>query len=108
MKTVNKTEDEAALEKEMLLMIKDIVVKAVDPKRIYLLGSRAAGKNKSYSDFDIAIKGANSSFRTMRKVRQKLDKALGIHSVDLLEMDQVSNEFGKLIEEKGKVIYERD
>jgi predicted nucleotidyltransferase len=100
--------DDTALKGEKLSMIKDIIVKAVDPKCIYLFGSRAEGTNKYYSDFDIAIKGAKDSFRTMRKVRQKLDEALGIHSVDVIQMEQVSDKFRELIEEKGKTIYERD
>jgi predicted nucleotidyltransferase len=108
MKTTNKTNNETAWEGEKLSMIKDIVVKAVDPKRIYLFGSRAAGENRFYSDFDIAVEGAKGSFRSMRKLKQKLDGAMGIHSVDVLEMEQVGDEFGELIEENGKVIYERD
>jgi predicted nucleotidyltransferase len=108
MKAVNKTTKDTALEEEKLSMIKDIVVKAVDPKCIYLFGSRAAGKNKFYSDFDIALKGANGSFRIMRKLKEKLDEALGIHSVDMVHMEQASDEFRELIEEKGKIIYERD
>jgi predicted nucleotidyltransferase len=108
MKAVNKTTNGTSLGEEKLSIIKDIIVKAVDPKCIYLFGSRAAGKNKYYSDFDIAVKGANGTFRIIRKLKEKLDEALGIHSVDLIQMEQVSDEFRKLIEEKGKIIYERD
>lgn len=41
----------------------EIVKNHLDPARILLFGSRAKGRDKTYSDFDIAVQGVNLELR---------------------------------------------
>lgn len=92
-----------AIYRDIVRIIKD----HLDPQKIILFGSRAIGKEKEYSDFDIAIEGVEMNIRTERLLKEDLDQKLGIYSIDLINLDKVDQEFKKLIVAKGKVIYER-
>ncbi|NLH40149.1 MAG: nucleotidyltransferase domain-containing protein [Elusimicrobia bacterium] len=88
--------------------IKAILIKEIDPDIIILFGSRANGKSRNGSDIDLAIKTNQTiSFRKERKLREKLDEAGGIYSIDLIFTDRVSKKFLKNIKGYGKVIYEK-
>lgn len=93
---------------KQLAAINQVVIDILQPERIYLFGSRATGKNKEYSDFDIAIEGSNASFREMRKAKEKLDEVLGIYTCDIIELEKAGDDFQDLVKEQGKVVYERD
>lgn len=93
-------------QKEALLhIIISVVVDYIHPKRIILFGSRVRGRNKKYSDFDIAVEGAEIDIRIERMLKEILDDKLGIYSVDLINLDKVDNEFKRLVLENGRVIY---
>jgi len=85
--------------------IVNIVTAIVHPKRIILFGSRAKGKGQRYSDFDIAIEGAEMDIRQERLLKDVFDEKLGIFTVDLINLDKADADFKKLILEQGKVIY---
>lgn len=106
-KISNRMKDTVQSE-ELLSVIQQVVIELLQPKRIYLFGSRAIGKNKEYSDFDIAIEGSKASFRDIRKAKEKLDESLGIYSCDLVELEKTGEDFQVLVKEQGKLIYERD
>jgi predicted nucleotidyltransferase len=93
-------------QEQKLKDIERILIAELQPNRIYLFGSRALEKNKEYSDYDIAVDGITASHRQIRKAKESLDDALGIHSCDLIEMEKVSPNFKQLIEEQGKILYE--
>jgi predicted nucleotidyltransferase len=82
------------------------VTELVRPKRIILFGSRARGAANRYSDYDIALSGADMDHRTERRLREALDERLGIFTVDLIDMDKADPEFRKIILENGIVVYE--
>ena len=96
------------IEKKQISKIIRVLRDSVNPSRIYLFGSRAAGKSKEYSDFDIAIEGNTETFRELRRAKEKLDEALGVYSCDLIELGKVSPNFKDLIRRNGKIIYERN
>ncbi len=79
------------------------------PKRIILFGSRAKGTARMGSDIDLALEGAAiSDFRKERKLREALDQLAGIYSVDLVFLEQVDDVFSEMINQTGKVLYEKD
>ncbi len=77
------------------------------PKRIYLFGSRAMGRSRRYSDFDIAVEGVKMTHRSERELKEALDARLGIFTVDLVNLDNVEPEFKMLILKTGRVVYEQ-
>jgi len=68
---------------------------------IYLFGSRARGDNLKNSDIDIAIK-ANLTFRQKRKLKEKIDEIAGIYSVDLVFLDEASEDLKEKIFSEGR------
>ena len=79
------------------------------PKRIILFGSRAKGTARMGSDIDLALEGAAiSDFCKERKLREALDQLAGIYSVDLVFLEQVDDVFSEMINQTGKVLYEKD
>ncbi len=87
--------------------IKNIIVKECNPKRIILFGSRSKGNFSEFSDYDIAIETDKLSFRDLRKLKEKINDAIGLHSVDIVLLNDVDKKFQKIILETGKVVYEK-
>lgn len=95
-------------QREHLEQIKNIVVDKLHPERVWLFGSRAEGKNRKQSDYDIAFEGSSSSFREIRKAKEQISDFIGIYSCDLVNLEKVNDDFKNLIREKGKIIHERN
>lgn len=66
--------------------------------KIYLFGSWATGKNKPYSDIDIAIDiGEKIHFRDIARLAQTIDN-LELHNmVDIVDMNSIPEELKKNI-----------
>ena len=94
-------------EEKILKEIVNLLIEKLNPERIILFGSRAKGKSQKYSDFDIAIEGADLDIRTERKVKEILDEKLGIYSIDLINLDKSDEDFKKIVYKTGKILYER-
>ena len=76
------------------------ILKEYNPKAVYLFGSRARGDNLETSDIDIAV-DIDLSFRGKRKLKEKIDKAAGLYSVDVVFFDEMSEEFKKKVLNEG-------
>ena len=92
---------------EILRDIVSVIEPLLHPEKIILFGSRASGKAKKYSDFDIALQGSEMSTRKKRLAQDALDKKIGIFSADLINLDRTDKEFREQILKKGRIIYER-
>lgn len=73
--------------------------------KVILFGSRARGDNLKTSDIDIAIDG-EFTFREKRKIKEKIDLLAGIYSVDLIFLDDASNDLKQRIFSEG-IIYDK-
>jgi predicted nucleotidyltransferase len=102
-----KKEEHREEEEEVIAEIVSIITAYLRPKRIFLFGSRALGKGKRYSDFDVALEGVAMTHRKERELKDALDARLGIFTVDLVCLDKVDAEFRVLILEEGREIYEQ-
>lgn len=94
-------------EQEIKDNIVNIITSFVHPRRIILFGSRAKGKGQKYSDFDIAVEGAEMDIRKERLLKEALDDKMGIFTVDLINLDIADSSFREAILENGRVIYEQ-
>ncbi len=77
------------------------------PEKIILFGSRAKGNALFNSDYDIAVNSESISLRDKRKLKEKVDSVIGLHKFDIVFLNEVDEGFRNIIEQKGKVIYER-
>lgn len=94
------------MDKKLKRIVK-LIIEDINPQKIILFGSRAKEKSSDYSDFDVAVDAKNIRFRDKRKVRERIDEIIGLHSIDLIFFNDVDAEFKDIILRTGKVIYER-
>ena len=92
---------------EVLTDIVTLIRDFLHPRRIIIFGSRVSGRGREYSDFDIAVEGAEMNIRNERLLKDALDDKLGIITVDLINLDKVDSKFKQLVLKTGKVIYEQ-
>jgi predicted nucleotidyltransferase len=93
---------------EKLERIVKIIIRTVNPDRIILFGSRAKGDHRKGSDIDIAVDGGRDlTHRERRKLKEELDKVAGIYTLDLIFLNEVQEEFKKLIEKTGVILWKK-
>ncbi|WP_165741656.1 nucleotidyltransferase family protein [Candidatus Thiosymbion oneisti] len=91
--------------------ILDFIVKIIDEYfpgqkvKVFLYGSRARGDNKLKSDYDFAFELPNSVNRSRFKleVREKVPSLCG---VDVVVLDEISDDLKAEILKEGKLLYE--
>ncbi|MFH1361829.1 MAG: nucleotidyltransferase domain-containing protein [bacterium] len=96
-----------AREKEIIDLVKDVLLKRLGPSRIILFGSRAKKDHDKHSDFDFAIDCQKPDLSLQRELTEKIDKVRGLYKVDLVYLNSVDEEFRKIILETGELIYEQ-
>ena len=87
--------------------ILEIIIDEYHPKRIILFGSRGKHKYNPSSDYDLAIETNRKDFRQKRIVKERIERIIGLHKIDLVFLNQVESGFRKIILETGKVVYEK-
>ncbi|OGQ23012.1 MAG: hypothetical protein A3I05_07270 [Deltaproteobacteria bacterium RIFCSPLOWO2_02_FULL_44_10] len=93
-------------EDEILEKIIELLVRELEPTRIYLFGSRAKGKAHKGSDFDIAIDGVQPDDAFLRKMRGEIEGFSGLYTIDIVFLSELNKQFRELILETGKIIYD--
>lgn len=94
---------------QILEDITGIIVGRLNPRKIILFGSRARKTNRKFSDIDLCIEGARTDeHRVIRKLREEIEDAAGLYSVDIVFCEDLDNDFLKMVYSTGKVIYEEE
>jgi predicted nucleotidyltransferase len=90
--------------------IVSLLVESIDPQRVILFGSHAAGTASKGSDIDLAVEGVFvPSIRQERHLKEMIDKVAGLLSVDLIFLDAMRDEeMKRVIKETGVVVYEKE
>jgi len=77
--------------------LKDIVLKKAEGLicSVFLFGSRAAGKSRWGSDYDIGISGLEEDlfFKLKRDINDEVEESLIPWSVDVVHFDSVTDRF---------------
>lgn len=87
-------------------LIKEILIKKYNPKRVYQWGSLLNERDFSeISDIDIAVEGVKSAeeFFEMFGAADKLTN----FPLDLVEIEKIEPIHARSIREKGRLVYER-
>lgn len=83
-------------------------VRAVDPKRVVLYGSRARGDARDNSDFDLAfVFPEEQRGRWIRFLADLDDAGLTLRPVDLVNWNEASEPLREQICKEGIILYER-
>lgn len=94
-------------EKEILNKVIKTLKEHVNPKKIYLFGSRAKNTHRNGSDFDFAVTGKTPAFESQKRIEDKIADFAGLYKIDIVYLENVDEGFRELILHEGKVIYEK-
>jgi predicted nucleotidyltransferase len=89
------------LDEKSFSIVRDILKRNLTGKDVkaYIFGSRANGKNRKYSDVDIALKAQKDiEFSTMAKLRCEFDDSNLDYIVDIVDLNDADESFVKHIE----------
>lgn len=87
--TISKTEKE----------IKEIIFRFLDPKKyqVFIFGSRATGKAKKYSDYDVGILGKKPvPWDILAEIEEMFEESDLPYKVDIVDFSLVSSDFRKM------------
>ena len=94
---------------KILAKLIEFLKEELDPEKIILFGSRAKGKSVPYSDIDLAIVGSTKPpLRNLRKLKEKIEIISWPFFVDLIFLEEVDEEFKKLVMKTGRIVYEKN
>ena len=96
-----------AREKQIMTKAVRLLKKELLPQRIILFGSRAKGRARRGSDFDIAVDARSPRPVKKRLISEQIEKIAGLYKIDVVFLSRVSKEFRGIIEETGRVLYEK-
>jgi predicted nucleotidyltransferase len=95
-----------SLPKNIKLLVSRIV-ELLNPKCVYLYGSRARGDHHLRSDFDIAV-SCDSNNKPWSQLYWELEEGLlTLYPVDILDLENASASLKEQVLKEGKVLYER-
>ena len=83
-----------------------ILVTEINPKKLFLFGSRGKGTASFNSDYDIAIDSDTIDFTQKRKLKEKIDEVMGLYKIDLVYLKEIDADFKNIIIKTGRIIYE--
>ena len=94
---------------KILAKLIELLKEELDPEKIILFGSRAKGKSAPYSDIYLAIAGSTKPpLRSLRKLKEKIETISWPFFVDLIFLEEVDEEFRRLIAKTGRIVYEKN
>ncbi|MFA6037376.1 MAG: nucleotidyltransferase domain-containing protein [Legionellales bacterium] len=98
-----------AKEQRVITSIIDQACQAIEPKSIYLFGSRARFNAYENSDYDFAFEfDAKQYEKWIRFVFEAEEKVPTLLPLDLVNMNEISPAFREKISQEGKLIFKRN
>ena len=94
-------------QEEILAKSVELIRQLVDPRAIWLFGSRGKGKARPGSDFDLALEAKRPDMRVELRLKDALEPMLGLYQADIVYLDDVKSDFKQLVFNTGRKIYER-
>lgn len=85
-----------------------LIIQKIKPNEIILFGSRARGDHRENSDFDIAIKAPTLASADWARLQLELEEEpITLCRVDLVDFNQLNDDYKKRISSEGKKLYVR-
>lgn len=98
----NKNKELNVTEKDRQVLIR-IITKYLPKTKIYLFGSRAREDHALESDIDIALDNNNKiESSILSSIREGVEESTIPFTVDIIDLNNVSNDFKKQILKNGK------
>ncbi len=74
--------------------------------KVILYGSRARGDAASRADIDLAVLCPEANHDSWRNIKDEVSNARTLLNIDLVRLDEVSEELRQTIIKEGKILYE--
>ncbi len=75
--------------------------------KVFLFGSRASGKAKTRSDFDVGVYGENPlPIKTFFAIEDALDDLPTLHRIDWVDFNRVDQQFRERAMQQIEILYE--
>lgn len=89
------------LEDRHLNFIKDMLKKHIPnpDAKFYVFGSRAKGKNRPYSDIDIAIDCSDLTLERKLKLESDFENSIFPYEVDIVDLNTIKESFKNIIKD---------
>lgn len=85
--------------------VRAIILKHVQPARIYLFGSRVTGDARPESDYDFAFDAQECSPDVINLIRSELEKLPTLAKIDVANIAHADRRFANRVRDTGLVIY---
>lgn len=85
--------------------VRVIILKHLQPTRIYLFGSRVTGEAKPESDYDFAFDAPQCSPGAIDSIRAELDEIPTLAKIDVANIANADRRFANRVRDTGLVIY---
>ncbi|MCK9283715.1 MAG: HI0074 family nucleotidyltransferase substrate-binding subunit [Rhodocyclaceae bacterium] len=82
-----------------------IILKHVQPTRIYVFGSRVTGEAKAGSDYDFAFDAQGGSTSALQAIREEIDHLHTLYRIDVTNIADADSRFANRVRDTGVVIY---
>ncbi len=91
---------------EHLALLRAILAEYLPQGEVRAFGSRVSGNVKAYSDLDLVLKLPQAvDIRTMGRLREALQVSLLPFRVDLVDWNQTSDSFKKIIAQNNELVW---
>ena len=84
-----------------LSQIRTILAQVLSDCKVYLFGSRATGRYKNVSDFDIGVLASRDIERELSLARELLEASNIPFTVDLVDLGATASEFARQVQQEG-------
>ncbi len=91
------------LKQQLIIKVRDIILKYARPERIYLYGSQVNGEAKEGSDIDIAYD--DPEFRKHYLIREEIEKIDTLIRIEVKNIAVTEERFRNRVKSTGKVLY---
>jgi len=85
--------------------IVNTILKRIQPRRIFLFGSRARGDAQERADYDIAIDDETLTPATLAQIRADAEELPTLLAIDIVWMNRANAILQERILNEGKIIY---
>ena len=96
-------------DKQILLLIRQCLSTFGDSLKghqVFLIGSRANGRARPRSDFDLGVIGPESlPLKTFYEIEDALENLPTLYRIDWVDLNGVSDRFRRIALSEGKVLY---
>ena len=90
---------------KLVKTVLQIILKHVQPERVYLFGSRVTGDAKPESDYDFAFDAEDEFDNGLITIRQELDDLPTLFKIDIANIAKAEARFVERVKSTGLVLY---